>query len=284
MYTNVEICDIILRIGYFIFGGNIMKEFFGWGGYTREPEGFLSWQHLLFVTSLMIVMVSLAIFLGRKYRSESDSKKNRVLIIAAILIDSFELFKIVYLCFNSKDPLAWRYELPLFLCSIQLITIPVAAFSRGKVRQAALDFIMIFGILGAVLGTYGAGNNYGTYPVLSFDNVVSGVTHSISGFCSLYIAIAGLASMKKKNIPITFAIMLAFCVGAQTANLLLDYNYMFLVRGDGTPYEILYSLVGGHPVLYPIAVVLLFVVYILAFYFVYFLVHSRVTKKRIAYN
>ena len=261
-----------------------MKEFFGWGGYTREAEGFLSWQHLLFVTSLMVIMVTLAIFFGRRYRSEAESKKNRVLIIAAILIDSFELFKIVYLCFNSKDPLAWLYELPLFLCSIQLITIPVAAFSRGRVRQAALDFILIFGVLGAVLGTYGAGNNYSCYPVLSFDNVVSGVTHSISGFCAIYIAIAGLASLKKKNIPITFAIMLTFCGCAQTANILLDYNYMFLVRGDGTPYEILYSLVGGHPVLYPIAVILLFIAYILAFYFVYFLVHSRIAKKRVAYN
>jgi len=41
-----------------------MKEFFGIGGYTREPEGYMSWQHLVFVTSLMIIMTGLAIFLG----------------------------------------------------------------------------------------------------------------------------------------------------------------------------------------------------------------------------
>ena len=29
-----------------------MKEFFGFGGYSRPAEGFLSWQHLLFVGSL----------------------------------------------------------------------------------------------------------------------------------------------------------------------------------------------------------------------------------------
>lgn len=38
-----------------------MKEFFGWDGYSREAEGFLSWQHLLFVTSLMIIMVAVAV-------------------------------------------------------------------------------------------------------------------------------------------------------------------------------------------------------------------------------
>ncbi len=34
-----------------------MKEFFGFGGYTRTPEGFLSWQHLLFVGLLLGTMV-----------------------------------------------------------------------------------------------------------------------------------------------------------------------------------------------------------------------------------
>ncbi len=252
-----------------------MREFFGFGGYSREAEGFLSWQHLLFVTCLMVIMVALAIWIGRKNRGVSDAQKNRVLIWAAILIDSFELFKIVLVCIREKDAMLWLYELPLFLCSIMLIAIPLAAFSKGRMKQAALDFVLIFGILGAVLGTYGAGNNYGSYPVLCFDNVISGITHSISGFTSLYIAISGMASMKKKNIPITFAVLMGFGVCAMVANWLLDYNYMFLIRGDGTPYEILYSLVNGNKILYPIGVFGLFFLYILAFYGVYFLAQSK---------
>ena len=252
-----------------------MKEFFGWEGYTREAEGFLSWQHLLFVSSLMAIMVTLAILLGRKNRNESDSKKNRVLIVSAILIDSLELLKIILLCLKSNDPLAWKYELPLFMCSIMLIAIPLAAFSKGRIREAALDFVLIFGVLGAVLGTYGAGNNYGTYPVLCFDNVVSGITHSISGFSALYIGITKMARMQKKNIPITFSVMLGFSVCAMIANRVLDYNYMFLVRGDGTPYELLYSLVKGNPFLYPLGVILLFFIYILAFYGIYFRLLQR---------
>ena len=43
-----------------------MKEFFGFGGYERTPEGYMSWQHLLFVSSLMLIMVGLAVFLGLK--------------------------------------------------------------------------------------------------------------------------------------------------------------------------------------------------------------------------
>ena len=252
-----------------------MKEFFGWDGYAREPEGFMSLEHILFVTTLMAIMACLAIVLGRRNRHADERQKNRVLVTAAILIDSFELFKIVLLCFRGKDPWAWLYTLPLFMCSILLIAIPLAAFSKGRMREAALDFVLIFGLLGAVLGTYGAGNNYGSYPVLSFDNVVSGITHSISGFSSLYIGISGMASLKRKNLPITFAVLLGFAVCAMIANGLLDYNYMFLVRGDGTPYDILYNLVGGHPILYPMGVIFLFLLYIAAFYGVYYLIHAR---------
>ena len=255
-----------------------MREFFGFGGYTREAEGYMSWQHLLFVTLLMLVMIGLAVFLGVRNKDKELNKKNKVLIWSAFLIDGFEIFKIILVCFRAKDPLGWLYDLPLFLCSIQLITIPVAAFCKGRIKEAALDFVMIFGILGAVLGTYGAGQNYGCYPVLSFDNVVSGITHSISGFASLYIIISGMASMKKKNIPITFGILLSFCVLSYVANVLLDYNYMFLMRGDGTPYDIFYNLVNGNKVIYPIIVVSLFIVYISVFYLVFMAIRKKKNK------
>ena len=189
-----------------------MKEFFGIDGYIRPAEGFLSWQHLLFVGILLSVMVILAVGLGKRNRFASPAQKNRVLIGAAILIDGLELFKIALLCYRDGSAEPILRTLPLFLCSIQLITIPLAAFSKGRVREASLDFVCIFGILGAVLGTIGAGQNYNAYPVLSFDNVVSGLTHTISGFASLYIMIAGLASMKKENIGITFGILLTFCI------------------------------------------------------------------------
>ena len=252
-----------------------MKEFFGFGGYQRPIEGYMSWQHLTFVTVLMVLMIASAVYLGRRNRSRSDQDKNMVLVITAILIDAFELFKIVLLCFRSGDPFDWLNNLPLFLCSIQLITIPLAAFTRGRLKESSLDFVLIFGVLGAVLGTYAAGNNYACYPVLSFDNVVSGLTHSLAGFAALYIGFSGMVSMKKKNMPITFSILIGFCVAAFVANKLLDYNYMFLVSGDGTPYDILYNLVGGNAVLYPLLVVLLFILYITLFYSVYFLIQKR---------
>ena len=52
-----------------------MKEFFGFGGYERTPEGAWSWQHILFVSSLMIIMIGLAVLLGIRNKRKDDKTK-----------------------------------------------------------------------------------------------------------------------------------------------------------------------------------------------------------------
>lgn len=252
-----------------------MKEFLGIGGFSRTPEGAWSIEHISIVSAFMITMVIFAVFFGLFFRNKSEKEKNKVIIASAILINVFEITKILLTCFVTDEPSAIKHLLPLFLCSIQLIALPMAAFCKGRLKESSLDFVCIFGILGAVLGTVGATQNYNAYPVFSFPNIVSAITHSISGFASLYILIAGMASMKRKNIVITFSILFSFCILAYIANITLDYNYMFLMSHDGTPYKIVYDLVGGNPVLYPLSVVLLFVIYIIIYYAIFFFAKKK---------
>ena len=54
-----------------------MKEFLGVGGYSRPVEGYLSWQHLLFVSLLMVIMVILAVVIGKNNKNKADKEKNR---------------------------------------------------------------------------------------------------------------------------------------------------------------------------------------------------------------
>ena len=259
-----------------------MKDFFGFGTepypYGKPAEGFLSWQHIVFVSVFVVVGVFLAVFLGLRNKNKDENTKNKVLIWAAIIIDAFEILKIIIGSIHS--PTYWRVSLPLFLCSVQLIAIPLAAFTKGRVKEASLDFVLIFGLLGGVLGTVGAAQNFNTYPALSWPNFVSSMTHTISAFASLYIAIVGLVSMKKQNIVITYAILFTFVIAAFIANFTLDYNYMFLMHHDGTPYVIFYNLVKGNKVLYPIIVVLIFVIYISLFYFIYLKVQKLKSRKK----
>lgn len=258
-----------------------MKEFFGFGGFEREPEGWLSPAHLILATSFVLVMIGLAIFLGLRYRNKSYKEKNKIIIWSALLIDGFEIFKIIMGCITSGDPLNFLNNLPLFLCSIQLITLPVAAFSKGRLKDASLDFVFIFGMLGALAGIYGAAQNYNAYPTLSFPNVVSAITHSISGFASLYIVISGVANMKIKNTWISLSILGTFGVLAYIANLALGTNYMFLMSHDGTPYSIFYNLVNGNRVAYPILVILTLVIWICIYYGIFYYIKKRKATKNI---
>lgn len=257
-----------------------MEDFFGFGGYKRTPEGYMSWQHLTFVFSMIAAMIVLAIVLGIKNKNKPQKEKNVPIIVAAIAIDAFEIFKIVVMCLKDGSLSPVLRALPLFLCSIQLIALPVAAFSKGRAKEFALDFVFIFGLLGAILGTVGAGQNYSCYPVLSIDNVVSAITHCISGFGCLYIGISGMRSMKQSNIKAEMIIFVVFCAVAYVADVLIPYNYMFLIRGDGTPYDIFYNIVGGSPVLYPVSVVGTLIVYMLLFFFIDKKISARKTKKQ----
>lgn len=257
-----------------------LKVFLGYLPDPRKPEGAFSWQHILFVSSLLIAMVILAVLLGKKYKNTDLKTKNKVIIASAIAIDAFEIFKLIVYYTRSDDPISTiTHNLPLFLCSIQLIAIPLAAFAKGKVKAAALDFVMIFGILGAVMGPIGAIQDYNAYAVISLENVVSGITHTISGFTALYIISSGMASMKLRNIPNTCLILLVFCDLASIANYLFDYNYMFLVNHDGTPYQLIYNLVDGDPIIYPLTVIALFFVYMAAYYATFYLVVYLSSKK-----
>ena len=84
-----------------------------------------------------------------------------------------------------------------------------------------------------------------------------------------------MEEMKKSNLYISCGIILSFSAVAYFINILLDSNYMFLMRGDGTPYDILYNLVSGHVLWYPLGVVMLFILYIVLFYGIYWRIRGK---------
>lgn len=283
-----------------------LKWFFGFVGYREdEIEGSLSWQHLLSVSLFITAMIGLAILFGLLLRHKDYKVKNRVIIVSAITIVSFELVKIVVECMIAHSKGESVLEkilcglLPLYLCSIQLIALPMAAFCKGRIKEASLDFVMIFGILGAIFGTVGAIQNYNAYPVLAFHNIVSAITHSISGFASIYIAISGMVSLKKKNMWITYTILGGFSVLAYGMNVFnglvfksrifteemkaAGSNYMFLMYHDGTPYSIFYNMVKGNVVLYPLLVIGAFALYSALIYLIPIII-AKVKQKRASKN
>ena len=71
----------------------ILREFFGYGGYQREAEGAFSWQHLTFTLSLVALMIILGVVLGLKYNKKTDEEKNKVSHRYRALVKLKELIK-----------------------------------------------------------------------------------------------------------------------------------------------------------------------------------------------
>lgn len=245
-----------------------LREFFGFGGYTRLADGAYSPKHIINMVVFIGLSLFFAFFLGLKNKSKDDKTKNKPLIVAAILIDSLEIIKLIIACVKDGSCTPLLYNLPLFFCSIMLIAIPLAAFTKGRIKEAAVDFVFAFGLLGGIMGIVGAAQNYNAYPAFSWDNMVSAATHGISAFSSLYIGLSKMFTLKMKNLPICEAILGFFVAAALIINPIIDYNYMFLRNHDGTPYSIFYNMVNGDPILYPMIVILIFVIWILIYYLI----------------
>jgi hypothetical protein len=255
-----------------------LREYFT-DNFTRPIEGAYSWEHLLQVTIVAIIAITLGIYFGKKHDSRFKALK-----IAAIIMLGVESTKYIQ-AFIIKGNFSWiEYSLPLFLCSIQLLTVPLAAYTKGRFQKIMLDFVVIFGWLGAFLGTYFAANIYSYVPVIHFRTINSLITHALAGFATVYIIKSKSTSLEKKNIPYTLTILLVFVFLALLANKIYpSQNYMFLNRSDGTPFYILENIVQGKLFSYRLLVILSMSAYMLVFYSLYYL-FMRVGKKEKSYS
>ena len=111
-----------------------MGQFFGKPEFAT-PEGAYSWQHMLHVSISLAIAIVMAIVLGRKNRNKDMATKNKVLIWTAFIMHTVETMRIFIGIGASYNGMSWLWELPFFLCSMQFITIPIAALGKGKLKE-----------------------------------------------------------------------------------------------------------------------------------------------------
>lgn len=266
---------------------NMIKAFFGWDD-PRTPEAFFSWQHLLYVGIHLLIAFSLAVILGLRDRNKPDDQRRKVIRIGAVAMIVLEAVKIIVTevrcCVLDGDAGHIRSMLPLWLCSTQLIMIPLAAFNKGRIGKAAADFVAIFDLVGCIGGTVLASNYFGRMPVLRFEIVDSVATHSMSGFCALYLLITGGAELKWKNTPavalyLALFMLLSLAANAWNAGTPYQANYMFLQNDGGTPFSLCTAASGGSQTLYTFFTMLLHFLCIAAYMGVVILIRKLRGKK-----
>ena len=246
----------------------------------RAPAGLFSWSHLLSVSIIFIGFVVLGFFLAKKYKDNPKGQRIVLIITSAFLL-TLVLMKIIFLLATSDDVANTLLEnLPLFFCDMMYFIIPIAAFSKGKVQDICFDFIAICGFMMGIMGNYFAGNIYVTHPAISYLSLINSFIHSIYAFAAMFIFKAHLNKMEKRNIPFTIGVLVIYMSIALLVDYLTGKNFMFLIGGSDTPFEIIFSMVKGNLIIYQIILYVLQCGYIGLFYLVYHLIIKLISKRK----
>ena len=178
-------------------------------------------------------------------RGKSGHVKQTVLI-AACTVTFIGFF--VYKYYLSQDAafheltadmggFNWWGELPLQLCNINMILIPIAVHRRSRPLMA---FCFFLGPLGAMMALAMPGNSFGGYSLLLPRMLGYYGTHFMIVIEGLAIAAFGFYRPRFRDLPGTVLACLAIAFGVFLINLFLRWtglhpraNYFFSVETEG---------------------------------------------------
>ena len=207
---------------------------------------------------LVLVLASLAL------RKTSEKTRSAVLVTACILtLIGFFVYK-YYLSLDADFDVItaemggfnWWGELPLQLCNINMILIPIAVLRKSRPLQC---FCFFLAPLGALMALVMPGTGFGGYSLLLPRMLGYYGTHFMIVIEGLALVTFGLYRPRFRDLPraILTAVIIAFCVFL--FNMLLRWsglhpkaNYFFSVETEGNfllelfhswlPYPFLYLL------------------------------------------
>ena len=258
----------------------------------REPDGLFSLAHIVTVTVILLFLSLVAINLGRKYKENPKAidvilKVSAIIMIVLYVAEVLGGFLHLYmgkgLVLGTEEGNRAYFGLlvnsaPLFLCDIAIFSIPLIAFTKGKIRSILSDFMGIWGIPMGVIGTYLAGNVFGVSPVISFDGLLCIFIHVVPMSVTIFLYIIKFATIDKANMKTSLLSFFCFSLFVLVYNYIFGTNFMFFFTGDGTPFDLFRPYVSL-PV-YQVIVFSLYMSYMILFYYAFHFFKSKVVLKK----
>ncbi len=196
----------------------------------------------LFVFGLFLLLLVLSSLL---LRGKSVKTKSAVLVAACLLtLIGFVFYK----AFLSRDSsyneitanmggFNWWGELPLQLCNINMLLIPVAVLKKNR---AMMSFSFFVGPLGALMALIMPGNGFDGYSLLLPRMLGYYGTHFMIFIEGLALACFGLYRPRLRDLPRTVLTILLISLTVFVIDLLLRWsglhpkaNYFFAVETEG---------------------------------------------------
>ncbi len=188
---------------------------------------------------LLLILSSLCL------RGKSEKTKQTVLIVACVVtLIGYFIYKYALSLDSEYNVITagmggfnWWGELPLQLCNINMLLIPVAVLRRSRPLQY---FCFFLGPLGALMALVMPGNGFDGYSLLLPRMLGYYGTHFMIVIEGLALVTFGLFRPRFRDLPraVLTALLIAFCIFL--INLLLRWsglhpkaNYFFSVETEG---------------------------------------------------
>ena len=211
---------------------------------------------------LLALCLALLVTAGILLKGKSDREKAMVICITCwIALLGFIAYKYALSIDKEYNAVTasmggfnWWGELPLQLCNINLLLIPIAVLTQ---KRPLLGFCFFIGPLGALMALVMPGNGFDGYSIFLPRMLGYYGTHYVVLIASLAIGVFGLYRPELRDIPLTALTLFLLGLAIFGVNMLLrttglhpKANYFYSVETEGNPLLELFHRWIPFPFLY----------------------------------
>lgn len=252
------------------------------------------WIMAPFNTTYIIVFAAfIAVLVIASLLLKKTSEKTRSWVIAIAMIITFISFWIYKYFVSIDEPYAeilrenglgdgsftWFNELPLHLCNINMMLIPIAVWTK---RRPLLFFVSLIGPLGAILALIMPSTGFDAYPLLEPRIIGYYFTHFMVLIGGLSVMTFGLFKPKFKDIPAGILAMALISLVIFGINMLLRAtglnefaNYFYNVGPETNPILNIFWNFLPVPYLYELCAIVILAPYLLLVTFGFWLFRKK---------
>ena len=187
------------------------------------------------------------------YKKMSRRGRSILKKILGLSMLGMEVLKVTLLAVTGR--FLWGY-LPFHLCGINIFLIIAHAWKPKPLLDNFLYLVCIPGALAALLFP-----NWTELPLNNIYHIHSFVVHILLVLYPMMLALNGELHLNIKMVPKVLALLVIMAIPIYGLNLLLDTNFMFLMRADaGNPLELFEQMWGNHLLGFPVIIAAVVVV------------------------
>jgi len=173
------------------------------------------------------------------YKDKSRENKWRFIAIISLLLPLLEVAQMVW--YKSIGQFSFGYTLPLHLCSLMCVILPIMAFTRNGLL---MEYSYAMGLAPALMAVLTPDVYF--YPSFSFIYLQSMLVHGIICFIPIFLIFGMGFKPDIRKLPKVIGMLLGLSILITLVNYITDGNYFFLrYPPSGTPMELFADLVGS---------------------------------------